>query len=123
MDAPAGSCVYCGRPAVHAHHLTGRGPGHDQLHDDFTVDVCRDHHGLTHNDLRVQRIDTPPPGAWTTTARIAHVLRRLGVFLARYADYADNPIWAMFAQVLQQCADELDYIDLDLHPNLLGGMA
>jgi hypothetical protein len=109
MDAPAGYCMFCGRRAIHAHHLTGRGPDHAQIHDTLTVYLCRDHHLLVHNELRAQRIDTPPPGpAWTTITKIAHVLRRLAVFIARFATFADNPMWIMFAVVLESCADELD---------------
>jgi hypothetical protein len=116
MDAPAGFCALCGKTAKNAHHITGRGLDGNQLDVEFTVDLCHHHHVLIHSDLRTQAIDIPPEGMWTVTARIAHVLRRMAVFLARYAENADNPMWTMFAAMLERCADEIDYIDSDLHP-------
>ncbi len=122
MDAPTGSCAFCGKPARNAHHITGRAPDHSYLHDELTVELCHQHHVLTHNDLRAQHIDVAPAGVWTVTARIEHVLRRIATFLARHATYADNPVWALLAAVLQGCADEIAYIDLNLHGDIDGGL-
>ena len=118
MDAPAKHCTLCGVLAAHAHHLTGRGPDHQQLHPDLTVDVCRSHHVLLHNDLRQQGIDVAPPGVWTVTGRIEHILRRIAAFIARYGQVADSPVWSKIAALLESVADEVGYIDLDLHPEI-----
>lgn len=117
MDAPAGFCAFCGVVAVNAHHLTGRAPDHTHLHPDLTVDLCHRHHVLIHNDLRAQQIDTPAlVNPWTVTGRVEYTLRRIAIFIARYAQAADNPIWSKIAALLESLADDIGYVDLDLHP-------
>ena len=117
MDAPEGFCALCGKPAVQAHHITGRGVDRVQLHPDLTVDLCHRHHILIHADLRGQHIDVyPTDTAWTVTGRVEYVLRRLAVFIARFAQAADNPVWLKMAGLLESLADDIAVIDADLHP-------
>lgn len=106
MDAPRGFCALCGKPSAHAHHLTGRRPDGEQLHDQIVADLCFQHHVLIHNDLRIALVDTPP-SEWSILTRIEYVLRRVAAFIGRYAERADNPIWNHVARLLEQCASEI----------------
>ena len=50
-----GSCLYCGAPAVHAHHPTGRaGPKQSYFDAGFTVALCRSCHVAEHVALRAE---------------------------------------------------------------------
>lgn len=106
MDAPAGFCALCGEPSDHAHHLTGRDPNGDQLHDEIVVDLCFDHHIYVHEVLRRAGVDTPPT-AWSRLACVEYVLGRIAAFIGRYAERADNPIWGPIARLLEWCAREI----------------
>ena len=117
MDAPKGTCAFCGERAKHAHHLTGRGPDHEYLHPGLTADLCHRHHTLVHNDLRAQWIDNPLAGGWSTAAVLEQSLLRVAAFLGRYAEFADNPIWRRLAVVLAQIAHQVGSL-ADLAPDL-----
>lgn len=105
MDAPEGHCAFCGAPADHQHHLTGRHPDRSYLHPHLTVGLCHRHHCLVHDDLRAQRIDTPTHAAAEPAGAAVFALRRIAVFLGRFAKHADNPLWQSLAGVLQELAD------------------
>jgi hypothetical protein len=110
MDAPAGTCSFCGADRrVEAHHITGRDPNREHLHPDFTVDLCRRHHDAVHAELRVNNIDVSPTEVLSNVlVRVGHVLRRIAVFLGCYAPTADNPVWKTMAAVLERLATDID---------------
>lgn len=108
MDAPAESCSFCGEPSDDRHHLTGKGPTRQYLHPELTADLCHRHHELIHDALRHQQIDKPQPGdGWNSLRFVEHTLRRIAVFIAQYAIRADNPVWALIASALVECAERL----------------
>lgn len=104
MDAPTGSCTFCGQPSAHRHHLTGRHPDKTYLHPELVAELCHHHHVLVHNDLRSAGIDVADPDGCTPVALAAFALRRIAVFLGRFATYADNPLWRLLAAVLETTA-------------------
>jgi len=72
-------CFLCAKAVARRHHVTGRAPDGGYLDPDLTVGLCASHHVLIHEDLRSQRIDTPPIGGeWIESAALAFRLARLG---------------------------------------------
>lgn len=110
MDAPSGYCTLCGKPSVDRHHVTGRDPDGVYLHREFVADLCHQHHELVHNVLRSQGVDTPDSPVWNVVTCVAHVLRRVAVFIGQLAPRADNPMWSQLARVLEECASMLDTV-------------
>ncbi len=108
MDAPKGFCGLCGRPSKERHHLTGRDTNGVYVHPGLLADLCHQHHVFIHNVLRSQHIDTPPVTPDHPFALVGYVLRRLAVFIGLFAARADNPVWVEVAQVLEDCAAQLD---------------
>ena len=53
-------------------------------------------------------MDTPSSAVWNVVTCVAHVLRRVAVFIGQLAPRADNPVWYQLASVLEQCASMLD---------------
>lgn len=85
MTAP---CAFCGRPAVHAHHVTGREERGGVYFDRALVaDLCRPHHVAAHvAERRLGREFPAPEDDW-----IAHRLLRVASHCQRLLD-ADRPL-------------------------------
>jgi hypothetical protein len=99
--AGVGACGFCGEPAVHAHHVTGKHPTKQHLDPPLVIDVCGQHHVLVHEDLRSQGLDRPrEPEGWGDGPALAFRLQRLATFLARYATYHDEPFFGLLAAAL-----------------------
>lgn len=104
MDAPQGSCSFCGQRAVNHHHLTGRHPDGSYLHPELTAELCHRHHVLVHNDLRTFGIDVPDCADSGPALLAVFALRRVAVFIGRLADCLDNPLWKSLALMLESVA-------------------
>lgn len=101
------NCAICGQPGDDWHHLTGRGADDLQLDPEVTAPLCHDDHELIHGDLRAEHVDKPL-AAITIVERVAHRLRRVGVFLVRVAEAVPPLRWlARLAAGMRQWADEL----------------
>lgn len=110
MDAPAGTCSFCGVDRrIEAHHITGRDPNRQHLHPDFTADLCHQHHVAVHAVLRANEVDVAPKAVLSNVlGMVSHVLRRIAVFVGCYAPSADNPVWRTLAAVLERLATDID---------------
>jgi hypothetical protein len=81
-------CAFCGRPAVHAHHVTGREErGGAYLDGDIVADLCLSHHVVSHVGERRLAREYPAPD----DDRIAHRLLRVASHCERLLD-ADRPL-------------------------------
>ena len=101
--SPLGDCVFCGNPAIHAHHITGKDPWKRHLDSELVADLCHQHHGLVHEDLRSQDLDRPrDPDGWDAATALAFRLARLGVFFGRLASYRDESFYAPLAAACWQ---------------------
>jgi len=85
MTAP---CAFCERPAVHAHHVTGRAERDGAYLDrDIVADLCQAHHVAAHVAERRLGREFPAPD----DNRIAHRLLRFASHCQRLLD-ADRPL-------------------------------
>jgi hypothetical protein len=98
-------CMVCGAAAVEAHHITGRDGCRVQFDPELTVDLCRSHHELVHEDLRDEDLDRVRRPL-RDPERVAHRLQRLAVLFARAAGHPTDA-WAQLASHLRAWADEL----------------
>lgn len=99
-------CLACAEPADHGHHVTGRGPDHDQLDPDLTVPLCHEHHVLMHQDLRAADIDNPTNSA-TVPERLYRRLSRVALLLGRLAEFLPSAWIANAARAVRCWANEL----------------
>jgi len=99
-------CFLCPKPVAQRHHLTGRDPTGAYLDPQLTVGLCASHHVLVHEDLRSQRLDTPPVGSvWSPARALAFRIDRLATFLGRYAERSDQPLWEPLAEALRDWSE------------------
>lgn len=74
-----GLCAYCGAPAEHRHHLTGRpAPKAPYLDPDLTVALCRSCHLSDHHAWRLTGLDRISEPIPARLARAGFTLGRLG---------------------------------------------
>jgi hypothetical protein len=95
-------CVFCGQPAAHAHHITGKDPWKRHLDPNLVAPLCHQHHTLVHEDLRSQDLDRPRVrDGWNYQVALGFRLARLAVFFGRLDTYQDPPFYAPLAVALR----------------------
>ena len=73
-----GRCLFCGSPAVHLHHPTGRlGPELPYLDPSFTIPLCRACHHAEHAAMRDVGLDLLTDPLLARLVRMAWLLGRL----------------------------------------------
>lgn len=72
-------CLFCGRPAVAWHHVTGRVARKAPYFDrSLVIALCKRHHDREHELLRRNDLDFLPVGADPLGHRLARVLDLIG---------------------------------------------
>ena len=103
-----GQCEFCGGPADHLHHPTGRDHLGRYLDIMLVLRADYDCHAFVHDDWRHERLDKLQRPR-TIVEYLAIRLRRLAMNLGRL-DRAQGggTFWGLLATAMQRWADELD---------------